>query len=138
MMQPGSGESHVLYVPNSSLPSLKSTWGHFPYLWCLTKYWNFNSFPDSHGDDLIVEILDTKGKDFGRVLVQLANISEDSVSHFYLPFLIVSTFQMLLMKKAYRLRNFAGGLFSVSQNINLWENSSSILTIQQVLMITAI
>ncbi|KFK34615.1 hypothetical protein AALP_AA5G168700 [Arabis alpina] len=35
-------------------------------------------FPDSHGDDLIVEILDSKGKDFGRVLVQLANISEDS------------------------------------------------------------
>ncbi|CAH8275482.1 unnamed protein product [Arabidopsis lyrata] len=35
-------------------------------------------FPDSHGDDLIVEILDPMGKDFGRVLVQLANISEDS------------------------------------------------------------
>ncbi|KAL1201250.1 hypothetical protein V5N11_031031 [Cardamine amara subsp. amara] len=35
-------------------------------------------FPDSHGDDLIVEILDPKGNDFGRVLVQLANISEES------------------------------------------------------------
>ncbi|XP_010448543.1 PREDICTED: uncharacterized protein LOC104730991 isoform X2 [Camelina sativa] len=35
-------------------------------------------FPDSRGDDLIVEILDPTGKDFGRVLVQLANISEDS------------------------------------------------------------
>ncbi|ESQ54863.1 hypothetical protein EUTSA_v10024255mg [Eutrema salsugineum] len=35
-------------------------------------------FPDSHGDDLIVEILDSNGKDFGRVLVQLANFSEDS------------------------------------------------------------
>lgn len=52
---------------------------------------DFNSFPDSHGDDLIVEILDLAGKDFGRVLVQLANISEDSVSHFYLPFLSVNT-----------------------------------------------
>ncbi|XP_010530236.1 PREDICTED: uncharacterized protein LOC104806846 [Tarenaya hassleriana] len=35
-------------------------------------------FPDSVGDDLIVEILDSKGKHFGRVLVQLANVSEDS------------------------------------------------------------
>lgn len=35
-------------------------------------------FPDSHGDDLIVEILDSNGKEFGRVLVQLANFSEDS------------------------------------------------------------
>ncbi|KAG2243449.1 hypothetical protein Bca52824_094708 [Brassica carinata] len=35
-------------------------------------------FPDSHGDDLIVEILDSNGKEFGRVLVQLAYFSEDS------------------------------------------------------------
>lgn len=77
------------------------------------------------------------GKDFGRVLVQLANISEDSVSHFYLPFLSVSV-KLLLIKKSYRLRKFAGGLFFVSQNINLWANSSSILTIQQVSMTTAI
>lgn len=87
---------------------------------------------------MIVEILDSNGKDFGRVLVQLANFSEDSVSHSYLPYLFVSMFQMLLMKNAHRLRNFAGGLFFANLNINLWENSSSILTIQQVLMITAI
>jgi len=141
MMQPGSGESHVLYVP--MFPILPFTLSNllgvaFPYCEVWRSIWNFNSFPDSHGDDLIVEILDPMGKDFGRVLVQLANISEDSVSHFYLPFLYVSTFQVILMKKPYRLRNFAGGLFFVSQNINMWENSSSILTIQQVLMITAI
>ncbi|KAH0849114.1 hypothetical protein HID58_091535 [Brassica napus] len=35
-------------------------------------------FPDSHGDDLIVEILESNGKEFGRALVQLANFSEDS------------------------------------------------------------
>ena len=55
---------------------------------------NFNSFPDSHGDDLIVEILEPNGKEFGRALVQLAKFSEDSVSHFYLPFSFVSTYQI--------------------------------------------
>ncbi|XP_076884501.1 uncharacterized protein LOC143533654 [Bidens hawaiensis] len=33
--------------------------------------------PDSLGDDLIVEVFDSKGKYCGRVLVQLATISED-------------------------------------------------------------
>lgn len=81
MMQPGSGESHVLYVLFS--PTIICPLGvtsHTCGLW--KNYFAFNSFPDSHGDDLIVEILDSKGKDFGRVLVQLANISEDSVSQF--------------------------------------------------------
>ncbi|KAL0771181.1 hypothetical protein Bca101_036332 [Brassica carinata] len=35
-------------------------------------------FPDSHGDDLIVEILESNGKEFGRALVQLTNFSEDT------------------------------------------------------------
>lgn len=35
-------------------------------------------FPDSLGDDLIVEILDSKGRHFGRVLAQVATIAEDS------------------------------------------------------------
>ncbi|XP_021912220.1 uncharacterized protein LOC110825972 [Carica papaya] len=34
-------------------------------------------FPDNLGDDLIVEVLDSKGKHFGRVLAQVATISED-------------------------------------------------------------
>ncbi|GKV09465.1 hypothetical protein SLEP1_g20962 [Rubroshorea leprosula] len=34
-------------------------------------------FPDSLGDDLIVEILDSKGKHFGRVLAQVATVAED-------------------------------------------------------------
>ncbi|VVA16266.1 PREDICTED: ZEAMMB73_Zm00001d018133 [Prunus dulcis] len=34
-------------------------------------------FPDSLGDDLIVEVLDSKGKHFGRVLVQVATIADD-------------------------------------------------------------
>ncbi|XP_057442468.1 uncharacterized protein LOC130734157 [Lotus japonicus] len=34
-------------------------------------------FPDSLGDDLIVEVQDSKGKHFGRVLVQVATITED-------------------------------------------------------------
>ncbi|XP_022734370.1 uncharacterized protein LOC111287412 isoform X3 [Durio zibethinus] len=35
-------------------------------------------FPDGLGDDLIVEIQDSKGKHFGRVLAQVATIAEDS------------------------------------------------------------
>ncbi|KAL5558530.1 hypothetical protein UlMin_034741 [Ulmus minor] len=34
-------------------------------------------FPDSLGDDLIIEIQDSKGKHFGRVLVQVATIADD-------------------------------------------------------------
>ncbi|GAV66816.1 hypothetical protein CFOL_v3_10326 [Cephalotus follicularis] len=34
-------------------------------------------FPDTLGDDLIVEVLDSKGKQFGRALIQVANIVED-------------------------------------------------------------
>lgn len=34
-------------------------------------------FPDSLGDDLIVEIQDSKGKHFGRVSVQVATIADD-------------------------------------------------------------
>ncbi|KAE9615218.1 hypothetical protein Lalb_Chr04g0252951 [Lupinus albus] len=34
-------------------------------------------FPDSLGDDLLVEIQDSKGKHFGRVLVQVATIADD-------------------------------------------------------------
>ncbi|XP_039069175.1 uncharacterized protein LOC120215602 [Hibiscus syriacus] len=34
-------------------------------------------FPDSLGDDLIVEVQDSKGKHLGRVLVQVATIAED-------------------------------------------------------------
>ncbi|KAI3825941.1 hypothetical protein L1987_07702 [Smallanthus sonchifolius] len=33
--------------------------------------------PDSLGDDLIIEVFDSKGNHYGRVLVQLATISED-------------------------------------------------------------
>ncbi|BAT81923.1 hypothetical protein VIGAN_03183600 [Vigna angularis var. angularis] len=34
-------------------------------------------FPDSLGDDLLVEVQDSKGKQFGRVLVQVATIADD-------------------------------------------------------------
>lgn len=37
------------------------------------------SFPDSIGDDLLLEVHDTKGKQFGRVLVQVATIADDPV-----------------------------------------------------------
>ncbi|KAJ4845923.1 hypothetical protein Tsubulata_008403 [Turnera subulata] len=36
-------------------------------------------FPDSLGDDLIIEIQDSKGKYYGRVLVQVAAIAEEPV-----------------------------------------------------------
>ncbi|OVA01803.1 hypothetical protein BVC80_9075g46 [Macleaya cordata] len=35
-------------------------------------------FPDSLGDDLIIEVQDSKGKYYGRVLAQVATITEDS------------------------------------------------------------
>ncbi|KAM1203766.1 hypothetical protein ACFX13_020079 [Malus domestica] len=34
-------------------------------------------FPDSLGDDLIVEVFDSKGKHFGRVIVQVATVVDD-------------------------------------------------------------
>jgi len=37
------------------------------------------SFPDSLGDDLILEVFDLKGKLHGRVIAQLASIAEDPV-----------------------------------------------------------
>lgn len=37
------------------------------------------SFPDSLGDDLTVEIYDSKGKVCGRVLAQLARVADDPV-----------------------------------------------------------
>lgn len=39
-----------------------------------------HSFPDSVGDDLIVEVQGSKGKCYGRVLVQVAVVAEDPVS----------------------------------------------------------
>ncbi|XP_065880895.1 uncharacterized protein [Euphorbia lathyris] len=36
-------------------------------------------FPDSLGDDLIVEVQDSKGKNYGRLLAQVATIAEDPV-----------------------------------------------------------
>ncbi|KAK3030728.1 hypothetical protein RJ639_036532, partial [Escallonia herrerae] len=38
-------------------------------------------FPDSLGDDLIVEVQDSKGKHYGRVLAQVATIAEDPVKN---------------------------------------------------------
>ncbi|KAL7208179.1 hypothetical protein ACSBR1_030014 [Camellia fascicularis] len=34
-------------------------------------------FPDSLGDDLIIEVMDSKGKQYGRALAQVATIAED-------------------------------------------------------------
>ncbi|KAB1203895.1 hypothetical protein CJ030_MR8G020764 [Morella rubra] len=34
-------------------------------------------FPDGVGDDLLIEVQDSKGKQFGRVLVQLATVADD-------------------------------------------------------------
>lgn len=45
----------------------------------LTDQWDY-SLPDSLGDDLILEVNDSKGNNYGRVLVQVATISEDPVS----------------------------------------------------------
>lgn len=69
-MQPGSGETHILYVQlQTKLFLIVSE----------DLHWQPYSFPDSAGDDLIVEIQDSKGKHYGRVLAQLATITEDLV-----------------------------------------------------------
>ncbi|KAI3770669.1 hypothetical protein L6452_01810 [Arctium lappa] len=39
---------------------------------------------DSLGDDLIIEVQDSKGNHYGRVLAQVATISEDPVKSLYL------------------------------------------------------
>lgn len=39
-----------------------------------------DNFPDGLGDDLIVEVLDSKGKHYGRVVAQVVTIAEDPVS----------------------------------------------------------
>ncbi|KAH9690466.1 Pesticidal crystal cry8Ba protein [Citrus sinensis] len=70
-MQPGSGETHVLYVPLSYFHLLLKS----EFAWIGID--NFHSFPDSLGDDLIIEVHDSKGKHYGRVLAQVATIAED-------------------------------------------------------------
>lgn len=40
---------------------------------------NFYSFPESLGDELIIEILDSKAQHFGRVHAQVATIADDPV-----------------------------------------------------------
>lgn len=40
---------------------------------------NSYSFPESLGDELIIEVLDSKAKHFGRVLAQVATIADDPV-----------------------------------------------------------
>lgn len=72
-MQPGSGETHVLYVPLSYFHLLLKS----EFAWIGID--NFYSFPDSLGDDLIIEVHDSKGKHYGRVLAQVATIAEDLV-----------------------------------------------------------
>lgn len=37
------------------------------------------SFPDSLGDDLIIDVSDSKGKPCGRVVAQVATMAEDPV-----------------------------------------------------------
>lgn len=75
-MQPGSGETHVLY-------DLLTPFHPFMILKLLQiVIENFYSFPDSLGDDLIVEVMDSKGKQYGRVLAQLATVVEDQVLNF--------------------------------------------------------
>lgn len=54
------------------------------FILCISKFawerdWQPYSFPDSIGDDLLVEVQDSKGKQFGRVLVQVATIADDPV-----------------------------------------------------------
>lgn len=39
-------------------------------------FYGDDSFPDNIGDDLYVEVCDSKGKSCGRVVVQVASISD--------------------------------------------------------------
>lgn len=78
---------------------------------------------------MIVEIQDSTGKYYGRVVAQVAAISEDPVKFFpassgndlhFCCFDIYHSWGLVLC----RVTNFGGGLFFVSQNTNLLENYS--------------
>lgn len=80
-MQPGSSDTHVLYVLFPDLfyvflNLLENILIKTKYCLKMTQPY---SFPDSIGDDLLLEVHDSKGKQFGRVLVQVATIADDPV-----------------------------------------------------------
>jgi len=84
------------------------------------------SFPDSLGDDLLVEVQDSKGKHFGRVLVQVATIADDPVILYgvclwvlLLP-VLSDDHMMEFMFNWNRLTNYAGGLFIANLTMSLW------------------
>lgn len=82
-MQAGSGENHVLYVFNFN--SLFLSYALLVTTMLLEVIVTFlsipkqNSFPDSIGDDLIIEVQDSKGQLHGRGLAQLATITDEPV-----------------------------------------------------------
>lgn len=51
------------------------------------------SIPEGLGDNLIVEVQDSKGHNYGRVLVQVAALADNLVNHF-------CTFESLISKAA--------------------------------------
>ncbi|XP_057845324.1 uncharacterized protein LOC131054738 isoform X2 [Cryptomeria japonica] len=61
--------------------------------------------PESPGDDLIVEVQDSKGNVQGRVLVQLASISDDPVSNAFL-FCLLILKEMMLAISMDKIRDY--------------------------------
>lgn len=79
-MQAGSTESHILFVSLllcfHKLALYFLNIGH--WTWFVLEY----SLPDGIGDDLIIEVHDSKGVYCGRAIAQVADISDDQVWYF--------------------------------------------------------
>lgn len=76
-LRPGSGEDYVLYV------FIFIFWSHFYGFVYGYSYMCLYSFPDGLADNLIVEVRDSKGRYYGRTLVQVAAIADSLVRFSY-------------------------------------------------------
>lgn len=76
-MQPGSGETRVLYVHFLLLPFFLLLYHGMHGL--LNFHGVDCSLPDGLGDDLVIEVHDSKGKYCGEAVLQVADIPDESV-----------------------------------------------------------
>lgn len=76
-MQPGSGETRVLYVHFFLYPFFLLL--YYGIHGSVNLYAMHYSLPDGLNDDLIIEVHDSKGKYCGEAVLQVADIPDESV-----------------------------------------------------------
>lgn len=78
-MQAGSAETHLLYVDLFAqfliISTCFSSSRHWGFILSIIQF----SLPEGLGDDLIVEVHDSKGNYCGRAVAQVADIADDPV-----------------------------------------------------------